>query len=129
MTPSRPYLIRALYEWITDNGHTPYIIVAAETAGVVVPTRHIENGIITLNISQEATQNLRLGNDAVELQARFGEQIFHIYLPIPAITAIFAYETKQGMEFSELDITNYEGETGEDGSGTKSIKPHLKIIS
>ncbi|MCW8928382.1 MAG: ClpXP protease specificity-enhancing factor SspB, partial [Gammaproteobacteria bacterium] len=71
MTPSRPYLIRALYEWIMDNGLTPYVLVDAEAEQVVVPRQFVEGGKIVLNITPSAVQNLELGNGFVEMDARF----------------------------------------------------------
>ena len=84
MTSSRPYLIRAIYEWIADNGFTPYAIVNAEKSGVIVPSKHVKNGKIVLNISAIAVKNLRIGNDAMEMQARFSGALQHIYVPVLA---------------------------------------------
>ena len=131
MTPSRPYLIRALYEWIADNGCTPNIMVDANSPNTVVPQKYVQNGTITLNISQEATQNLRIGNDAIELQARFDAKVSNIYIPMPAVTAMFAAETNQGMRFSEQDIANYAKESGKSSDDTDLIptkKPKLKVV-
>jgi stringent starvation protein B len=128
MTPSRPYLIRGLYEWITDNGLTPYITVNSNLPNVVVPQNYVKDGKIVLNISQRAAYNLRVGNDAVEFNARFGGKNFHIFLPIPSIMAIFAQETSQGMMFTPKDIENYENKITEKISRAKTKKPHLKLI-
>lgn len=128
MTPSRPYLIRGLYEWIIDNNLTPYITVNSQLQNVVVPQNYVKDGKIVLNISQQAAHNLRIGNDSVEFNARFGGKNFHIFLPIPSIMAIFAKETSQGMIFTSKDIENYENKITEEISKDKIKKPHLKLI-
>ncbi len=101
MTSSRPYLIRALYEWITDNGLTPHLLVNAEVASVEVPARHIHEGRIVLNINPPAVQNLQLGNDLIEFSARFGGVSRLIRIPIHAVMAIYARENGQGMAFGD----------------------------
>ena len=103
MTSSRPYLIRALYEWISDNGLTPYILVDAEYENVMVPTQHIEKGKIVLNISMTAVDNLTLGDNAVELDARFSGKQMRIHAPIQSILAIYARENGKGMVFGDDD--------------------------
>ena len=128
MTPSRPYLIRGLYEWIADNGSTPYITVNSKLPHVVVPKKYVKDGKIVLNISQRAAQDLRIGNDAIEFSARFSGKISHIHLPIPSVMAIFARETSQGMAFASKDIENYEHEITNEASKAETKKPHLKLI-
>lgn len=103
MTPSRPYLIRAIYEWIVDNDLTPYLLVDAEAEGVIVPTQYIENGKIILNISQSATQGLRLENDGIYFSARFSGSAMNIDVPIEAAMAVYAKENGRGMVFSDED--------------------------
>jgi stringent starvation protein B len=100
MTSNKPYLIRAIYEWIADNGLTPYVSINANMQNVSVPQKYIKKGKIVLNISQQAVRDLRVSNDALECRARFESKISHIYAPIAAITAIFAQETGRGMIFS-----------------------------
>lgn len=99
MTSSRPYLLRALYEWIVDNGHVPYIVVDARQAGVVVPPEYVKDGQITLNISPQAVQGLSLGNAEVRFSARFGGRVFTVLVPVQAVLAIYDRETGQGMGF------------------------------
>ncbi|MCW8887520.1 MAG: ClpXP protease specificity-enhancing factor [Gammaproteobacteria bacterium] len=103
MTSSRPYLIRALYEWISDNGMTPYILVDAEYENVVVPTQYVEKGKIVLNISLSAVENLTLGDSAVELDARFSGKSMRVYAPAQSVLAIYARENGKGMVFGEED--------------------------
>jgi len=98
-TPStRPYLIRALHEWCSDNGFSPYIAVQVD-ASVRVPMEFVKNGEIVLNVSFDATSSLRLGNDFVEFKARFGGVTREIVVPIDHVIAIYARENGQGMAF------------------------------
>ena len=130
MTPRRPYFIRAMYEWISDNNFTPYIAVNAELRGVGVPQNYVRDGKIVFDISYKATNKLRLGNDAVEFEARFNGKITHIYIPINAILAIYAKENNLGMVFTAEDIENYESsfDTGHEQLTTNKKSGHLKLI-
>ena len=101
MTSTRPYLIRALYEWIEDNGLTPHILVDATAPGVSVPKQHVREGQIVLNINPAAVHGLRLGNDWIEFSARFGGVARAIQIPVTAVLAIYARENGQGMAFGE----------------------------
>ena len=92
MTPTRPYLIRALYEWIEDNSMTPHLLVNAEAPGVSVPKQHVRDGQIVLNINAAAVRDLRLGNDWIEFSARFGGVARSVQIPVPAVQAIYARE-------------------------------------
>ena len=95
---TRPYLIRALYEWCTDNALTPFVAVLADDT-VQVPREYVQNGEIVLNISADATSGLKLGNDFVEFKARFGGVPREIIVPIDRVIAIYARENGQGMAF------------------------------
>jgi stringent starvation protein B len=97
-TSTRPYLIRALHEWCTDNGFTPFLAVHV-TPGVKVPMEYVKNNEIVLNVGFEATSGLRLGNDLVEFKARFGGMSREIAVPIDHVVAIYARENGQGMAF------------------------------
>ena len=103
MSPSRPYLIRALYEWILDNGMTPYVLVDVADERVVVPTQYVEDGRIVLNVNPSAVQNLQLGNELIELDARFSGQPMHVVVPVMSVMAIYARENGKGMVFTEED--------------------------
>jgi stringent starvation protein B len=98
---TRPYLIRALYEWCTDNGFTPYVAVSVDD-GVRVPKEFVKNGEIVLNVSFDATSDLRLGNDFIEFKARFGGVAREILVPVDRVMAIYARENGQGMAFPLL---------------------------
>jgi stringent starvation protein B len=95
---TRPYLIRALHEWCTDNGFTPYVAVFVD-ATVQVPMEYVKNQEIVLNVGFEATSGLRLGNDAIEFKARFGGVAREINVPVDHVIAIYARENGQGMAF------------------------------
>ena len=97
-TSTRPYLIRALYEWCTDNGLTPYVAVSVD-ASVQVPHEYVKNNEIVLNISFDATSSLKLGNDFIEFKARFAGSSRDIMVPIGRVIAIYARENGQGMAF------------------------------
>ncbi len=95
---TRPYLVRALYEWCTDNGLTPYVAVAVDET-VQVPREYVKNNEIVLNISFDATSSLKLGNDFIEFKARFAGSARDIMVPIGRVIAIYARENGQGMAF------------------------------
>lgn len=97
-TSTKPYLLRALYEWCTDNGYTPYIVVAVDER-TRVPDEFVKNGEIVLNISFEATGNLKMDNDFIHFKARFGGVAREIVLPVENVSAIYAKENGQGMAF------------------------------
>jgi len=97
-TSTRPYLIRALYDWCTDNGLTPYVAVAVDDS-VQVPRDYVKNGEIVLNISFDATSSLKLGNDFIEFKARFAGVARDIMVPMSRVLAIYARENGQGMAF------------------------------
>jgi len=97
-TSTRPYLIRALYEWCTDNGFTPYVAVLVDDT-VQVPREYVKNGEIVLNISYDATSSLKLGNEFIEFKARFAGSAREIMVPVNRVIAIYARENGQGMAF------------------------------
>lgn len=97
-TSTRPYLIRALYDWCTDNGFTPYVAVLVDDT-VQVPREYVKNGEIVLNISFDATSSLKLGNDFIEFKARFAGSAREIMVPVNRVIAIYARENGQGMAF------------------------------
>ena len=97
-TSTRPYLIRALYEWCTDNGLTPYVAVHVDDS-VQVPREYVKDGEIVLNISFDATSALQLGNEFIEFKARFGGKPREILVPVGRVIAIYARENGHGMAF------------------------------
>jgi len=127
----RPYLVRAMHEWMGDNGHTPHIVVDADIDGVTVPREHVKDGKIILNISHSAAHNLKLTNDAVSFRARFSGVPFDVWVPIGAVLGIYAKETGQGMIFSH-GADQPEPPDPRDGpddrESTRSERSHLKIV-
>ncbi len=104
MTSMKPYLIRAMYEWMADNYLTPYIVVDAEEKGVEVPEAYIRDGKIVLNIAMDAVRSLELGNEWISFSARFSGRAMMIHVPIKAVQVIYAKENGQGLPFPpEMD--------------------------
>ncbi len=136
----RPYLLRAMHEWMSECGHTPHVIVDAGRAGSEIPQAYVKDGKIVLNLSASATQRLRLGNEDIEFDARFAGVVHHVRVPIGAVLGIYARETGEGMVFSEQDLgpepprspTPAEDGGGRDGGGTRegggSRRPQLKVV-
>ena len=118
----RPYLMRAMYEWMIDNDQTPYIVVDATLEGVSVPSQHVDDGKIILNISPRATDQLRIDNDFLSFSARFHGAVEQVFVPPAAVLGIYAKESGQGMIF-----------TGEDGEpepepSPPTDKPQLRVV-
>lgn len=106
LTPTRPYLARAIYEWICDNNLTPYLLVDATQPNTRVPEQFIQDGQIVLNIVPHAVHQLTMSNDAITFSARFGGVSRDIYVPLNAVMGIYARENGQGLFF---DPNEYEG--------------------
>lgn len=120
MTSSRPYLLRAFYEWIVDNHATPYVVVNADQPGVDVPRDYVESGRIILNISPNAVRELSLTNDYISFNARFGGVPYDIYVPVRSITAVYAKENGRGMVFKEDEEDDFPPPEGDDKGGSSS---------
>jgi len=125
MTPSRPYLIRALSEWINDNDQTPYMLVNTEIPGVHVPQQHIQDGKIILNIAPRAVQQLDLGNDEITFSARFSGVSMQVRVPIIAVLSIYAMESGEGMVFTAADGGD---EPPDSTPPDKPDKPKLRVV-
>jgi len=125
-TSTRPYLIRALHDWCTDNGFTPYIAVYVDEH-VQVPKEYVKNNEIVLNVGFEATSALKLGNELIEFKARFGGTSREIAVPIDHVIAIYARENGQGMAFPmPTDAAASDADSGKpDGAGASSRGPRL----
>lgn len=136
MSSRRPYLLRAMHEWMTDNQQTPHLVVNAAASSVEVPRQYVQDGKIVLNISYHATNGLTMGNEHVEFNARFGGQTHHVRVPLPAVLGIYARETGQGMIFSDEDgppPTSPDTAPGTSGTDTGPAKsprsrPQLKVV-
>ncbi len=143
-TSNKPYLLRALYEWIIDNDATPYLLVDATKSEVQVPRQHVKDGQIVLNAAPGAIQNWFADNSAISFSARFSGKAHSIYIPMPSLLAIYAQENGLGMVFpDEPEDALEEQEMQDDGpevvkeenSQSKKIKiaaknkaSHLKVI-
>ena len=144
MTSHRPYLLRALYEWIVDNGMTPHVLVDATQPGVRVPAHAVKDGRIVLNIAERAVARLEMGNDALGFTARFGGVSQSVLVPLPAVIAIYARETGHGMALpddpqdtlpaDEVDApTASAPRASDEGPGDDTPEPpkrggHLRIV-
>lgn len=105
----RPYLIRAIYDWCVDNGHTPHLLVAADYPGVTVPLQFVQEGRITLNLSPMAVQALNIEDEPIWFSARFSGRPFDVIVPTGAVLAIFARENGEGLVFGEVEPPQAEG--------------------
>lgn len=135
MTSNKPYLIRALYEWLVDNDATPYIMVDTRHDQVMIPPGIDKDGQVVLNVAARAVQNLELANTHIAFSARFGGVSRDIYIPIPAVMAIYSMEDGEGMMFAEPTsaeqgvspvLQDKDGQKKAPGDKTK--KPGLKIV-
>jgi len=152
MIGKKPYLLRALYEWIVDNGWTPHIVVDIDTNELSVPDGYAKDGYIVLNISSGAVQGLELGNDVVSFSARFSGKPCSIWFPIESVAGIYARENNEGLQFvvskveelSDVDdndskakpniglasVSDSDSENdAEDGAVKKRSKPKLTVVS
>lgn len=136
MTPKRPYLVRALYEWIADNGLTPYLLVDTSVPDLEAPLEYADKGKLVLNVAPRAVRGLDLGNEWISFNARFGGAPQDVFLPISAILAIYARENGQGMLFGEGDDGSDDhepppdggGDGDGDGTGGGGRKPQLRVV-
>ena len=139
--PKRPYLLRAMHQWMTDGGLTPHVIVDAGREGVEVPGAYVKDGKIVLNVSYDATQRLELGNDWLEFDARFAGVAHHVRVPLSAVLGVYARESGEGMVFSEQDLgaqaASPAAEQGASAPGTpspaspkreKRSRPKLEVV-
>ncbi|WP_462054105.1 ClpXP protease specificity-enhancing factor [Vibrio cholerae] len=120
MTPRRPYLLRAFYDWLLENELTPHLVVDATLPGVKVPLEYVQDGQIILNVAPRAVGNLELGNDEVTFNARFGGRPHLVIVPIYAVQAIYARENGAGTMFEPepayLDMMDFPEEIDSDDS-------------
>ncbi len=129
--PKRPYLLRAIYDWIVDSDMTPYVLVNADAPGVSVPAEHVKDGRIVLNVAPNAVAELAMDREALACNCRFAGAPFSVYLPMPSIEAIYARETGEGMAFDAVDPPSPDTPPDGLGSGPDG-KPggagHLKVV-
>ena len=127
MTSNRPYLIRAIYQWLVDNGLTPFLQVDAQAEGVVVPTQFVKDGGILLNIGPTAVLELDLGNEAIFFNARFGGVSMDVLVPPAAVLGIYARENGAGMLFPAEEPGPDEPDSGPDTSSSPK-RPKLTVV-
>ncbi len=137
MSSSKPYLLRAFYDWIVDNNCTPYMVFNTEFPDVQVPQQYVEDGRIILNVAPVAVKSLLISNDGVQFNARFSSRLMEIYAPIKSVLAVYARENGRGMVFGDEDEDDGGDEPPTPGPGSdisgdtkKSRKgrPNLKVV-
>ena len=125
MRPKRPYLLRAIYDWIVDSGLTPYVLVQVDGADVVVPQDYVEDGRIVLNISPNAVRGLSMEGDALSFSGRFAGTPFNVVAPMRSVLAVYAKESGEGMmfdpEYEAVPVNSAQPSQGEgEGEGTRA---------
>ena len=139
MTSNRPYLLRALYDWICDNHQTPHLLVDASGDDLNIPHEFVEDNRIVLNISPSAVRDLDLSNDYINFKARFSGKSMSVYFPVEAVLAIYAKENGRGMIFPEEDldkdietkekpVSNSEPEKKKEKKDKKKDRSHLTVV-
>lgn len=136
MLDQKPYLVRAIYDWIADSGYTPYLQLLVNFPGVVAPEGFDEDGVLVLNISQSATSQLQITNEFIGFFARFRGQAMPVHVPMAAVLAVFAKENAQGMGFPAPDINQAlednaanVAQTQDDSTlKTKRDRSHLRVV-
>lgn len=137
MTSNKPYLLRAIYEWIVDNNTTPHVVIFADNPQVIVPQQFVEEGRIILNISPTAAKDLLIDNEGMSFSARFGGKPYNVYSPMEAVLALYASENSQGMSF-ELDDSDLppddnppdppKPQSNQSKSSKLASRPTLKVV-
>ena len=123
-TEWRPYLLRAMHEWMSDNGYTPHIVVNADVDGLVVPEEHVSDGKIILNVSQSATKDLIIANQLMSFETRFACIPQIVKIPISAVLSIYARETREGISFESEHQSPSQNHSGKGVSG----RPRLRVV-
>ena len=128
MTSHRPYLLRALYEWIADNGMTPHLLVDATRPSVQVPMHAVKDGKIVLNIAERAVSRLDMSNDTIRFSARFGGVSHSVSVPVGAVLAIYARETGQGMALPDDALATDDDEAFESADSAEPAPATLSAV-
>lgn len=130
MTSSRPYLIRAIYQWVVDNQHTPHMLVDASGEDVQVPKQFVQDERIVLNIAPQAVQALNLGDEYISFSARFAGRSQDVFVPVQRVMAVYSRENGQGMMFGEEDTppSPTGGEPKASGPRSGSGRPGLRVV-
>lgn len=125
MTPQKPYLVRAIHEWLMDNACTPYLLVSTKHEGVQVPVEYIKDHKIVLNISPDAVRDLTLDNEWISFSARFAGKPMDLFIPMHAVQAIYGKENNEGMFFPDEETTPPPPAPKPETSGSR---PSLKVV-
>lgn len=128
MTSNRPYLVRAIHEWIGDNSLTPYLLVDAAWPGVIVPPQAAKDGRVVLNIAPRAVAGLDIGRDWISFNARFGGVSYRVEVPLGAVLAIYAQENGQGMMFPAEDTPSAPPPANAESDAPTRKGSHLRVI-
>lgn len=129
ITSNRPYLIRALYEWLVDNGLTPHLLVDAEEEGAEIPRQYVEDGRIVLNIAPSAVRGLELDNEFISFSARFSGTPTDVLVPVSAVLGIYARENGHGMLFPQDEFPDaLVDESPDDEPEPPPKRPSLKVV-
>jgi len=143
LTSNKPYLVRAVYDWVVDNDATPHVIIFADNPDVLVPQQFVDDGRIILNVSPTAAQNLIIDHDGLSFSARFGGKPYNIFSPMNALMAIYASENGEGMSFdieaenetpsppktpTAVDADNKGSGNAKGNTTKKSKRPTLKVV-
>jgi len=117
-----------MHEWMADNGHTPHIVIDATVDGVTVPSEHVKDGKIILNVSESAAHNLKMSNAGVSFRARFSGVPFDVWVPVASVLGIYAKETGQGMIFSHGNEKLEPPDGPEESEKPRGGRSHLKVV-
>lgn len=128
LTPKRPYLLRAFYDWIVDNGMTPHLLVDAESDQVIVPRDYVKDGKIVLNVSPSAANALMMQEEEVSFSARFNGRAFSIWLPIWSVMAIYSKETQDGISFPTDEYLHSQPDT-DSSPENETVTPALSLAA
>lgn len=127
MTPSRPYFVRAVYEWVLDNQMTPYLLVNADYPMVEVPSEFVNAGKIVLNLAPSAIRELQMGNEFIAFSARFSGRVRQLTVPLGSVLAVYAKENGKGMFFDDSEIPPPD-DGGDDSTPPSGGRPALKVV-
>jgi stringent starvation protein B len=134
VTPTKPYFVRAVYDWIVDNNCTPHVLVDVRDKRCSVPQQFVKNGVIVLNVAPGAVRSLQLGNEIVTFGARFGGVPYEISFPISSVRAIYARENGQGLAFDDEEAASThaapEADTRSAADEAAPVRraPHLTVV-
>lgn len=131
MTPQKPYLIRAIYQWLLDNQTTPYVLVNTHYEGVIVPEEYVKDNKIVLNLAPDAIHDLQIDNEWISFSARFSGKAMDLFIPVSSVQAIYGKENNEGMFFPDEEAplpSPSTSPTAPTTTKTNTSRPSLKIV-